>query len=237
MNRFPSNEESTWIGVISHELQHLLEQFVNKENNNILQKPNSIEAYFRVDNTIIKDINSIYYKNAEFFIHHFALEEQRARSTQIENILKEFINSSDYRYQIYNIYYSHLKKRNVFGLSQDEPIRMMTISLMSHPLIKYVHNILELYNGVSFIASKSNYYDENSAKCILLLGYYFNLFKIFKTNDERIQKFLIPNNINSILNNEGIEWIDSDDYKITRQFVIDNLIRIYYNYDFILNNN
>ena len=64
-----------------------------------------------------------------------------------------------------------------------------------------------------------------------VIGLLFNLFKIFKTNDERIQKFLIPNNINSILNNEGIEWIDSDDYKITRQFVIDNLIRIYYNYE------
>lgn len=168
----PSDDRASWVAVISHELQHVLEQYINNSHNPLVVKPNSLESFFRTDVNIDKDASKAYYSYTYVVIECFAPEEQRARSTQTDILLKQFLKDSTYRYQLLVMYSKEFKQQKELGVSSKTPEETMTAVLLSHELLQYVHRLKMYHSAIFEIASPDKEDDEDCNIAVMLTGYY-----------------------------------------------------------------
>lgn len=230
----PESECATWIAIISHELQHLLEAFVNKDDNRILHKPDSLYTYFLVDTAVNRNRTADYSKFTDIILRCLSPDEQRARSAQSETLLTHFLADSDYRCQVYELYREHVRRHADSGFFINQEDRIMTIALMSHAMAKYIHGIPNFYRAVTVTVGNDNMYVQDYARAVILTGYYLNVYDMLKGKTPDTDRLLTLKNVNLILTTDDMKWTQTDAYETVRKVIVRNIVRMYYEYEHMI---
>lgn len=177
--------------MLSHELRHVVEQYILEVQNTLLSKKNRLNSDFKKNDVFHLDVNSGLYKKLSDIIYCMSAEEQRARIQATWNLCQNVVRDNAFRAQLTASYYQVMSLQMIHQLKNaNTNFRIEIICTLRSAPFKYVHQLhmfRRIVNEMFLIKKKEN------REAMKILGYYLHKHKYisetrndFSSDDEYI---------------------------------------------------
>ncbi len=213
--------------ILSHEIRHVVDQYILEEQNVLLTKKNSLNSDFKNNNIFDLDVRSELYNKIKALIFCLSKEEQNGRFQGFYSLCNNIKRDYHFLTQLtmsYNRVQSVRYTDNFKPSIMDKNFRGEIISLLRINPFRYVHQLHTFRDAMSNMFNPKR---RENYKITLVVGYfmfkhnYFNSGSI-KSSMKELKKFFSYNNIKQKLS----EPLDNRDEK----FYYDVWLAVHKNY-------